>query len=154
MPFLQLYTLFGRAAHVLRSVWHKYKCSWLLYTCCWFFSKLCSNKFSLRSHQEMGMRLRVSSTTRRIHYNIGLEGWHYVASRYSDTKIDSYITFGGTACGFKEGVSAYMKVSTKQKVFSPASTLVVAFLSWCLNTHVISPYFLLYIWSSCYLPSL
>jgi len=62
------------------------------------------------------MRLRVSSTTRRIHYNIGLEGWHYVASRYSATKIDSYITFGGTACGFKEGVSAYTKVVLSRKL--------------------------------------
>ena len=114
----------------------------------------CSNKFSLRSHQEMGMWLRVSSTTRRMHYNIGLEGWHYVAIRYSATKIDIYITFGGTACGFKWGVPVCVNVSTKQKVFKPASTLVVAFLSWCLNTHVISPYCLLYIWSSCYLPSL
>jgi len=102
-----------------------------------------SNKFSLRSHQEMGMWLRVSSTTRRIHYNIGLEGWYYVEIRYSAAKIDSYITFGGTACGFKWGVSACMEVSTKQKVFKPASTLVVAFLSVCLITHVISPYCLL-----------
>jgi len=61
----------------------------------------CRNKFSLRSHQEMGMRLRVSSTTGRIRYNIGLEGWHYVAIRYSAIKIDSYITFGETAYGFK-----------------------------------------------------